>query len=279
MAETGKINKLKIVKELDFGLYLDGGEQGEILLPRRYVPENWKIGEELDVFIYFDSDDRIIATTETPLAMVGDFALLEVISVNNIGAFMNWGLMKDLLVPFREQKIKMETGKSYIVYVYLDEETNRIVASSRVDRFLNRLPVEYEVGQMVDLINYGQTEIGKKVIINNTHWGLIFNTDLFQKVERGQHLKGYIKNIRTDQKIDICLSKPGYEKIDEVSQSIIEIIRKHSGHIEVTDKSPVEVIYNLFGVSKKTYKKAIGALYRKKLIILDEIGIRLNDEE
>jgi len=199
--------------------------------------------------------------------------------VNQTGAFLQRGLMQDLLVPFREQKIKMEKGKSYIVYVYLDEESNRIVASARVDRFLDRLPVDFETGQMVDIIIYGHTENGVKVIINSTHWGMIFNSDIFQKVEKGQHLKGYIKNIRPDKKIDICLSRPGYEKIDDVSHSILEIIRHHDGYMEITDKSPTNVIYDAFGVSKKTYKKAIGALYKNKQIILEDKGIRLNDEE
>lgn len=279
MAELGKLNKLRIVKELDFGIYLDGKEHGEILMPRRYIPENCKPDDIIEAFIYLDSEDRIIATTERPYAMVDEFAFLEVSSVNSIGAFLNWGLLKDLLVPFREQKQKMVEGKSYVVYVYVDLESNRIVASAKLDKFLDNLPPEFEVGQEVDLLICTETEIGYKAIINNTHGGILYKNEVFRPLNKGQKIKGYIKKIRDDEKIDLCLQKPGYEKIDEISQVIIDKLKEHGGFIAVTDKSPTETIYNLFGVSKKTYKKAVGALYKTKLISIEDNGIRLNSNK
>jgi uncharacterized protein len=276
MAEIGKWNKLVVLKELDFGVYLDGQEQGEILMPIRYVPKDLKIGDIVDVFIYLDSEDRIIATTEKPFAEVGDFALLEVVSVSGIGAFLDWGLMKDLFVPFREQKLKMEVGHSYLVYIYLDEQSERIVGSAKVEKFLDKTPPVFEVGQEVDLIIYTQTDIGYNAIINNTHIGVLFDTDVFRTLHRGEHTKGYIKKIRLDQKIDLLLDKPGYEKVDEISKNILDKLKEENGFIALTDKSPVDDIYDIFGISKKNFKKAIGALYKARMITLEENGIKLN---
>jgi len=275
MAEIGKLNKLRVVKELDFGIYLDGLEHGEILMPRRYVPENCKPEDIIDAFVYFDSEDRIIATTEKPYAMVGEFALLEAISVNSVGAFLNWGLPKDLLVPFNEQKQKMAEGQSYIVYVYIDHESKRIVASAKLDKFLDNLPPEYEIGQEVDLLIGNQTDIGYKAIIDNKHWGILYQNEVFQTLNKGQKIKGFIKKIREDEKIDLTMQKPGYEKVGDLLQIIVDALELHDGFISVTDKSPAEMIYQLFGMSKKNYKKAIGALYKKKSIVLEDHGIRL----
>lgn len=275
MAEVGKWNKLKVLKELDFGFYLDAQELGEILLPIRYVPKDCKMGDEIDVFIYFDSEDRVIATTDKPFAQVGDFALLEVVAVNDIGAFLDWGLMKDLFVPFREQKQKMEVGRSYVVYIYIDEMNGRIVGSAKVENFLDKTPPVFKEGQEVDLIIYTQTDIGYKAIVNNTHTGMLFDTDVFRTLHRGEHTKGYIKKIREDQKIDLVLDKPGYDKVDEISKKILDKLKAENGFIALSDKSPADDIYDTFGISKKTFKKAIGALYKARMITLEEDGIRV----
>jgi uncharacterized protein len=275
MADIGRINKLKIVKELDFGIYLDGGEHGEILMPRRYVPESAKTDDFLEVFIYKDSEDRLLATTETPAAMVGEFAFLEVVSVTTVGAFLGWGLPKDLMVPYREQRQRMETGKKYIVRVYLDEDTERIVASSKIDHFLDNLPPEYKEGQEVDLLISSKTDIGFKAIINNSHTGMLYRNEVFKPLKQGQKMKGYIKKIREDDKIDLSLEKPGHEKLDELAEKILHVLKENEGFLELTDSSEPEKIYRHFGTSKKNYKKAIGALYKKRLITMEEFGIRL----
>ncbi len=279
MAELGKINKLKVLKELSFGIYLDGENLGEILMPKRYLPANCKINDEIDAFIYFDSEDRIIATTETPKVQVGSFALLKVISVNAVGAFLDWGLSKDLLVPFREQKITMQAGQWHIVYVYVDYESRRIVASAKVDKHLDNIPPNYEPLQQVDLLIYSQTEIGYKAIINSQHWGILYKNEVFQPLQRGQFIKGYIKKIREDEKIDLSLYKTGYVKIEGIASTILSKLNDNNGFIEVTDKSPAENIYELFGISKKAYKQAIGSLYKQELISIENNGIRLNAQE
>jgi uncharacterized protein len=278
VVDIGKLNKLRVVKELDFGIYLDGGEDGEILMPIRYVPENCKPEDIIEAFIYLDSEDRLIATTEIPYAMVGEFAMLKVVMVNEVGAFLDWGLLKDLLVPFREQTVKMEEGKSYLVYLYLDAQSNRIVASEKINKFLDNVPPEYKTGQEVDLIISNQTDIGYKAIVNNTHWGILYKNEVAQKLQRGQHLKGYIKKVREDEKIDLSLLKPGYEKVNDISKMILEELEDRGGFIEITDKSPAESINKLFGVSKKTFKMAIGHLYKNKRITIEDKGIRLNDD-
>jgi predicted RNA-binding protein (virulence factor B family) len=275
MTGIGEVNTLTVVKELDHGVYLDGEDLGEILLPRRYVPEDCKPGDSMEVFIYLDSEDLMIATTEKPYAMVGQFAFLKVVSVNSVGAFLDWGLPKDLLVPFREQKQKMEVGRSYVVFVYLDDKTNRIVASSRLDKFLDTHPGRFKQGQEVDLFICETTEIGYKAIINNTHWGMLYKNEVFRQLALGCRINGFIQKVRDDGKIDLCLQKPGYEKVDGISEKIIDILIKQGGSLPVTDKSSPEIIYELFGISKKTYKKAVGSLYKKRRIIIGPGGIKL----
>lgn len=275
MVEIGKYNTLKIVKDLDFGVYLDGGDDLEILLPARYVPRNVKPGDEVEVFIYHDNEGRIIATTAKPLAIVGEFQWMECKSVNDMGAFLEWGLMKDLLVPFREQKMPMREGKWYLVYVHLDHVTKRIVASARVDKFLDNIPPVYEFNQEVDLLVADETEIGYKVIINNLHWGLVYHNEIYRRLERGEHLKGYIKEVREDEKIDVSLTRLGYEKVEGIAGIILDALKVQNGFLPVHDKSPAEEIYSLFGCSKKSFKQAIGALYKKKLISIEPTGIRL----
>jgi uncharacterized protein len=275
MAEIGVINQLRVVKELDFGIYLDGGDHGEILMPKRYVPEDCKIDDVIDAFIYRDSEDRIIATTERPLAMIGEFAFLKVVSVSTIGAFLDWGLPKDILVPYREQKHGMDVGKKYIVRVYLDHDSERVVASTKIDRFLDNLPPEFEEGQEVDLLVVSKTDIGYKAIINNSHSGILYQNEVFQTIKQGQRIKGYIKKVREDEKIDLCLEKPGYEKLDKLAETILRELKDNEGFIALTDKSDPEKIYKQYGASKKSFKKAVGALYKQRLILIEEFGIRL----
>ena len=275
MAEIGKLNTLRVVKEVDFGLYLDGGEHGEILIPKRYVPENCKPEDNIEVFIYLDSEDRIIATTEKPYIKVGEFAMLQVVAVNQIGAFLYWGLPKDLLVPFREQKQKMEEGKWYIVTAYLDPDSKRLVASAKIDKFLDNLPPDYEDGEEVDLLISGESDLGFNAIINSMHLGVLYKNEVFQPLKKGDKIKGYIKKIREDEKIDLILQKPGYQKVDDISMKIVDILKEHGGFIAITDKSDPDTIYNLFGVSKKTFKKAIGSLYKLRIISINDEGIKL----
>ena len=275
MVQIGKYNTLRVVKSLDFGVYLDGGEKGEILLPARYVPENCHIGDEITVFIYFDSEERIIATSERPYAQVGEFAWLRVKSTNRFGAFLDWGLMKDLLVPFREQKVDMQQDSFYIVYIYFDHESGRIAASAKLNKFLNNLPINYEFNQEVDLLVVQETEIGYKVIINNAHWGMIYHNEIYCQVEKGDRIKGYIKYIREDEKIDVALQPAGYEKIDTLSSAILRYLRENDGYLPLSDKSSSEQIADYFSCSKKNFKKAIGLLYKQRTIQFLENGIRL----
>ncbi|MDD2612483.1 MAG: S1-like domain-containing RNA-binding protein [Bacteroidales bacterium] len=275
MAILGKMNPLKVVKTVEFGVYVDGGSDGEILLPTRYVPENCQIGDTLSVFIYTDSEDRLIATTLKPYAMVGEFACLEVQEVNEVGAFLDWGLMKQLLVPFREQHAKMREGGRYPVFIYVDFESKRITASAKLEKFIDDSHPELEANQQVDLMIYKKTDLGWKVIVNQQYSGVLYKNEVFQPLEIGQKLTGFVKQIREDDKIDLILQKPGFEKIDDFAVRLHELLKEANGFLPLTDKSPVEEIYNRFGISKKTYKKAVGDLYKKHLIVLEENGIRL----
>lgn len=277
MVEIGKYNTLRIVKILDFGAYLDAGKI-EILLPTRYVPEDAEPEQEIEVFIYHDNEGRIIATTARPLATVGEFQFMEVTDVNSAGAFLEWGIMKNLLVPFKEQKMPMQEGRWYLVYVRLDHVTGRIMASARVEKFLNNTPAEYEPNQEVDLLVADETDLGYKVIINNAHTGLVYYNEVFQRIERGDHLKGYIKEIREDDKIDVSLTPLGYQKVEGIAGVILDSLKVKGGFIPVHDKSEPDVIYALFRCSKKAFKQAIGALYKQKLISMEPNGIRLNGE-
>lgn len=275
MTEIGKLNQLEVVKEVDFGIYLDGGELGEILMPKRYVPEGTMPGDFIEAFIYLDSEDRLLATTEKPLAMVDDFALLEVVSVTPVGAFLNWGLPKDLFVPFREQRKPMEVGEKYLVYVYLDEDSKRIAASSKIEQFLDNIPIDYDENEEVDLIIVNETDLGYNAIIDNSHLGVLFKNEVFQTLHPGDRMTGYIKKIRTDGKIDLRLDKVGYEKIGGFADEIIKKLHQKNGFLPLTDKSSPEEIYQTFGISKKNFKAAIGALYKRRMITLEENGIRL----
>lgn len=275
MLEIGKYNQMQIVKELDFGIYLDGGVHGEILMPRRYVPANPEIGSTIEVFIYLDSEDRLIATSDKPYAIVGEFALLKAKEVNRVGAFMDWGLMKDLLVPFSEQTITMEVGYDYFVYIYVDTETNRIVGSCKLDKFLDNIPPHYEEGDEVNLLVCNQTDIGYNAIINNLHWGMIYKNEVFRPINRGDQIKGYVKKVREDEKIDLSLEKPGFKKIDDTAQKVLDRMEASNGFLALTDKTDPDIIYRILGISKKSFKMTVGVLYKQRLITLEQDGIRL----
>jgi predicted RNA-binding protein (virulence factor B family) len=278
MVEIGKLNRLKVVKEVDFGLYLDGGEQGEILLPIRYVPKDCNVGDEIKVFIYKDSEDRIIATTEKPYVMVGEFACLKVVSVSPVGAFLDWGLPKDLLVPFSEQIHKMDEGKRYVVGVYLDEASDRIAASAKLDDMLYRESEDdFELNEEVDLFISNRTDLGYQVIINNSHFGLLHNHEVVRPLKRGEKIIGFIRNIRDDGRIDVTLHLKGHEKIDDGIDIVLKVLKTEGGFVGVTDKSPPAVIDAMFGISKGMFKKAIGSLYKSRKITLEDAGIRLVD--
>jgi hypothetical protein len=275
MPEIGKFNKLKVVKEFDFGLYMDGAELGEILLPRRYVPEGCTIGDEVDVFIYFDSSDRIITTTEIPLARVGEFAFLHVKTVDEYGAFLEWGLMKDLLVPFREQKVPLTKGRSCVVYVFYDEKSNRIAASAKVEKHLNQIPPAYTAGEEVNILIWKATDLGYKVIINHAHQGILYANEVFQELAVGQKMKGFIKKVREDLKIDVGLFPSGYANAKQHSESILNYLEQQGGYAPISDKTAAETIHSLFGISKKTFKRAIGDLYSQRVILIEKEGLRL----
>ena len=274
--KLGEYNLLEVVKEVDFGVYLDGSEDGEILLPTRYVPQGCKPGDVLNVFIYLDMDERLIATTLQPYVKVGEFACLEVAWVNQYGAFLDWGLMKDLFVPFREQKMKMLKGNSYVVRVHLDEDSYRIVASAKVEKYLSKDMPEYNAGDEVEILVWQKTDLGYKVIVDNKFGGMIFKNEIFTDVRIGMKMPAYIKQVRPDGKIDLELQKGGVKKVEDFADTLLEYIRGNGGSTPLNDKIEADVIYNTFGVSKKTFKKAVGDLYKKRLIVLEgEQGIRL----
>lgn len=275
MAEIGKINTLNVVRETENGVYLDGENLGEILMPRKFVTDEVKASQQATVFIYSDSEDRLVATTENPLAMVGEFAFLKVIETNRFGAFLDWGLPKDLLVPMSEQKAKMTEGKTYLVHVFLDEKTNRVAASAKIDKFLDTVPPDYERGEKVDLLIAEETEIGYKAIVNHQHWGILYQNQVFRPLSPGENLEGFINKIRDDDKIDLLLEKPGYGKIDPISQKLLETLQENNGFLALNDKTSPEIIQALLGISKKNFKKAVGNLYKKKLIEFKSDGIKL----
>jgi len=278
MANLGKYNNLKVLRETGSGYFLDGEELGDILLPGKYAPRGIQPDDEIEVFLYFDSEDRIIATTEDPYCEVGDFALLEVVEVNEVGAFLNWGLQKDLLVPFREQKIKMEPGSWHIVYVYIDEKTNRIAASAKADKFLGNESPTYQPGEEVQLLIYGPCPLGFNAIINNSHWGMLYGNEVFQPLNRGEHITGYISKVREDGKIDLSLYPAGYKKAATSAELIVEYLKRNDGFMELTDKSPADEIYETFGISKKNFKMALGSLYKERILEIGENGVRLIEQ-
>lgn len=275
MIKLGDYNTMKIVKSVDFGLYLDGGNAGEILLPTRYVPKNAKIGDELEVFIYLDQDEKLVATTLHPLAKVGDIACLEVAWVNEYGAFLNWGLMKDLFCPFREQKMRMQKGYHYVVYIKEDEESHRLIATAKVDKYLYSDRPPYKHGDAVDILIWQKTDLGFKAIVDNHYQGLIYEDQIFQPLHTGDRMTAYVDHIRQDNKIDITLQPTGRRQTEEFSEVLLRYLQENEGHCDLGDKSPSELIADRFKVSKKVYKKAVGDLYRRRLITISDNGIDL----
>ncbi len=272
--KVGEYNELEVVKELDFGIYFREGDV-EILMPTKWVPQGTKIGDTLNVFVFRDSDDRLIATTVKPFATADTFAFLEAKQVNEIGAFMDWGMDKDLLVPFREQAQRMEAGKSYVVFVYLDEETDRLVGSTKLSRFIIREDIDVQEGDIVDLLIYSETDLGFNAIVNDLYTGLIYKNEIFEAIRVGDKMQGFVKRVREDEKIDLSLQKSGYELVDDVKWRILKIIKEEKGFLALNDNSTPEEIKAKLAISKKAFKKAIGALYRERLVKLTDKGVEL----
>ncbi len=274
MANIGQINPLKVVKLVEFGVYVDGGELGEILLPARYVPDNTEVGQVLDLFVYLDSQDRLVATTDKPLASVGEVAYLRVNQVNRTGAFLDWGMPKDLMVPFSEQRVPMEEDRSYCVYIYVDN-TGRVAASSKLSWYLHEKNGDFKSGQEVRLQVVSRSDLGYTAVINGTHLGLIHSSDILQPLRMGQKLKGYIKGIRPDHKINLRIQRHGAAARDELGERILALLAENGGQSELTDKSSPDAIFKEYRTSKANYKKTLGRLYKAKKITLSPEKITL----
>jgi predicted RNA-binding protein (virulence factor B family) len=275
MIQIGKYNTLSVIALTDNGAYLNAGELGEILLPKRYLPENCQIEDKVEVFIYADSADRLVATTEKPNGQVGEFVSLKVVQVNKIGAFLDWGLKKDLLVPYNQQHSEMEVGKYYLVYIYLDKQTERIAASSKLDKFIDIWPADYQQWDRVELIIGGKTDLGFKAIINNKHWGLLYDNEIFQPLRVGKQVNGFIKQVREDGRIDLSLSRSGEGKVNDFASKLLAHLAENEGFSPLHDKSTPELIQKVLGVSKKTFKSTVGNLLKKGKITIESSGIRL----
>jgi len=276
MIYIGRMNRIKVVKHVDFGVYLDGQDEGEILLPRKDVPHDTQVGDRLHVFIYRDSDDRLIATTKRPLVQVGEAAYLKVKQQNNVGTFMDWGLPKDLLVPFNEQAWPMNEGRNVVIYCYLDENTNRIAGTTKFHRHLSEDGRNvFQEGDAVKGMVAAQTELGYKIILNNTHIGLLYKNEVFKPMRFGHELKVFIKQIREDGRIDLSIAASNQDVRDELEEKIMAYLKAHDGVSHITDKSPPNVIYDTFNASKANFKRALGRLYKKRLVSLDKTQVRL----
>lgn len=277
MAKIGRMNRLKVVNLLDFGAFLDGGLLEDILMPRRFVPENCKIGDELEVFVYLDSEGIPIATNLRPKAQVDQFACLKVVDTNRIGAFLDWGMPKELLVPFSEQKVKMEKDQFYVVHVYQEKQNYRVVASSKIHKFLSDKPHQYKGGQPVSLMIWDKTDIGYTTIVDGCYSAVLFHQDIEEPVRMGMKLDGFIKRVRPDQKLDVSLKKPGFDKItvSGVGEQIINKLKENGGFLPFADRTDPETIKRVFGVSKRNFKMALGGLYKQRLVRIDEDGTHL----
>jgi predicted RNA-binding protein (virulence factor B family) len=277
MAAIGQRNSLRVVRQAPPGLYLDGGTLGEILLPRRYIPEATAPGDVLDVFVYRDSEDRLVATTESPRAVVGGFAGLKVVSVHpRVGAFLDWGLSKDLLLPIREQTRRARVGDVVVAYVFLDEKSGRVVATTRLDRHLDRTGPAYTERQRVRLLVAAETPLGYRTIIENAHWGLLYKSDLGAPLKIGEELTGFVRAVRPDGKIDLGLDLTGYGRVAPLTQKILDALKAHGGHLPFGDRSAPAEIRKTFGASKKAFKQALGSLLRQRRIQITDDGIDLS---
>jgi predicted RNA-binding protein (virulence factor B family) len=278
MIELGKLNTLTIASQRDNHCYFDGGELGEIELSGHEMPVDKKVGDSLEVFVYVDGKNQTVATLQKPKAQADQVAWLKAVSLSHAGAFLDWGLPKDLLLPFNEAKGKLVEGRFYLVRLFLDE-SNRIAASMQLDDFIQDEAFYYKDGQAVDLMIAEETDLGFKAIVDHKYWGVLYKNEIFQPLKRGQALKGFIKKVRPDRKLDLILSQEKYgQKVDATSGKILSILAKHGGYIALTDKSPPEMIYDTFAVSKKVFKQAIGGLYKQRRIVIEEGGIRLIDK-
>ena len=276
MFNIGTYTTLKVDRFQTPGAFLVNENEDDILLPNKYVPKNLKIGDEIKVFIYLDGEERPVATTINPTIQLNDFAVLKANHVTKIGAFMDWGLEKDLFIPFREQITKIQEGKFYLVHLLLDHQTNRLYGTTKLDKHLNDEEIAFKLKDEVDLIIWTRTDLGTKVIINKKYHGLLFNNEIFQELELGQHIKGYIKKIRTDGKIDVSLQKISYKNIEPDAKKILDLLEKNNGFVSLNDKSDPNLIKSYLGISKKSFKKAVGSLYKKRLITIEKKGIRSN---
>jgi len=275
MADIGKYNTLPVSAVTEKGAYLNAGELGEVLLPNRFIPENCKVDDVLTVFIYVDSAERLIATTEKPLGQVDEFVSLKVKQLNKMGAFLDWGLPKDLLVPFNQQHTPMEEGKYYLVRIFLDTTTDRIAASSKLDKYIDIWPADYQKWDKVKLMIGGKTDLGFKAIIIDKHWGLLYDNEIFQPLRVGRIVDGFIKNIREDGRIDLSLSRSGEGKVNDFADKLLAHIAENDGFSPLHDKSSPELIQRVLGVSKKTFKATVGNLLKKDKITIDKTGLRL----
>ncbi|NJX15543.1 CvfB family protein [Tamlana crocina] len=275
MIRLGEINTMEILRETDHGVYLIDKDDEEVLLPNRYVPESFKIWDELEVFVYLDNEERPVATTDRPYIMKGDFALLRCNQVTEYGAFLDWGMVKELFCPFKEQAFKMKPGGWYLVYCYLDEKTNRLVASSKTNRFLDNKELTVEEFEEVDLIVSHPSDMGMNVIVNKTHTGLVYKNNIFKDLSVGDKLKGIVKKIRPGNKLDITLEQVGYRNIEPNAEKVLQELQDNGGYLDLTDKSSPEDIKEVLQMSKKNFKKAIGSLYKQRKIELEKDGIRL----
>ena len=278
MAIIGKRNTLTVVRDSSPGLYLDGGEHGEILLPNRYVPRGIKKDDQIEVFVYRDSEDRLVATTEIPRAMVGETATLKVVGLNRlVGAFLDWGLAKDLLLPFREQSGPVRVGQDVVVRIYVDQKTQRIVASMKLDRDSAMEPPDYRPGQPVEFLITEKTKLGYKALVEGKHSGLLYHDGLTVPVAVGMQLKGFVRIMRPDGKIDLVLEQPGYQRVAPLARRIVQALQRNGGRLGVDDDSSPEAIREAFGASKKAFKQALGTLYKRRRIRFTRPGIELLD--
>jgi hypothetical protein len=277
MAHIGKINTLIIESLCPQGAWLNAGQLGQVLLPQRYVPHDIAIGDPIDVFLYHDQANRLTATTEKPLAQVGEFALMQAVTINKMGAFVNWGIKKDLLVPFGEQKKPLQLNRRYIVRVYQDKYSDRIVGSTKLDKFLNQSPINYRENDPVNIIIAHKTDLGVKVIINHRHWGLIYHNEIFQPLSLGEQRTAYIKKIREDGNIDVRLSRTGKAKVNDFAPTLLSYLEQNNGYCALHDKSDPDAINQQFGVSKKTFKAAVGHLMKQGKIIQNDHGLTLKN--
>ncbi len=275
MAELGRFNNLRVIRQSDIGVMLAADRYGEVLLPKRYVPKTLEIDDQIDVFLYSDSEDRVVATTQKPKAQVGECAYLKAISRNRVGVFLDWGLPKDLLVPFSEQQKPMQKGYSYTVYLFVDEATDRIAASSRLEEHLSDDASGFAPRQPVDLLIYGRSDLGFKAVVDGTHLGQLYDNETFRRLHYGERVRGYIKQVRDDGRIDLVLQRPSHLERDRLGEAILTDLRDQGGVSMLTDKSPPEAIYEAFGVSKANYKKALGQLYRRRQIEITKEKITL----